>query len=148
VLAHEVAQLHPQLVPRLAPHAHEVLPVEQLSELEGGLAHAADGEQEVDVLLRALRLELHVPPVHAHRRLLDRALLGELDEELPDGLVLRDGQRPQRAVKLLAGDRRAVLPEEELEVVQPDAWHLVHRHQRSLVRAVEVLDRRVLRPPV
>mmetsp|Transcript_9908 Transcript_9908/g.25487 ORF Transcript_9908/g.25487 Transcript_9908/m.25487 type:complete len:687 (-) Transcript_9908:185-2245(-) len=143
VLAHQLTQLHPQRVARLALGRDEALAVEQLGELERRLGHAVNREQKVDVVLDALGLELQVPPVDAHRALLDRALARKLEVERPHLFVLRDRQRPQRAVKGVARGGRRRLGEEELEVVEPDPRHLVHVHQRPLVRAVEPLDVRV-----
>ena len=55
--------------------------------------------------------------------------------------MLRDGQRHQRPVKDSACVGQPVLPNQELKVVQPDAGHLVHGHQRAVKRVVQSCHR-------
>ena len=57
--------------------------------------------------------------------------------------MLRDGQRPQRAIKRASRARHVSLVDEELAVVEPDARHLVHEGEGSLEGAVRRLVRRV-----
>mmetsp|Transcript_38165 Transcript_38165/g.87312 ORF Transcript_38165/g.87312 Transcript_38165/m.87312 type:complete len:286 (-) Transcript_38165:75-932(-) len=145
VLADQFAQLHPERVPTLPFDRGEVLTVEQLGQLERCLRHPLDRQKELDVLLDAVGLKLQVPPVDAHGGLLHRTLARKAEVELPNPLVLRDRQRAQRAVERVPRRGRRGLREEKLEVIDPDARHLVHVHERTLVRAVEPLDPRVPR---
>lgn len=54
--------------------------------------------------------------------------------------MLRDRQRAERAVERPPRDRDEALPDQVLQVQQPDPGHLVHRDQRALVGVVQAPD--------
>ena len=56
--------------------------------------------------------------------------------ELPYPVMLRDGKGRHGAVERPPRLRHQLLLHQELEVLEPDAGHLVHRDQRALVRVV------------
>lgn len=84
---------------------------------------------------------LEVAVVDAHGRLGHAQPAHKAQVERPDALVLRDGQRAQRAVEGLARVRRARQPEQKLEVLEPDARHLVHEDERALKHHHRLLAR-------
>jgi hypothetical protein len=62
----------------------------------------------------------------------DKALLDELDVDIPDALVLRDRQCAQRTIKRMTCSRNQLLRYQKLQILDPDARHLVQKHQRAL----------------
>lgn len=63
--------------------------------------------------------------------------------QLPYAIVLRDGQRLQRAVEGAPGARDQPLLHQQLQVLRPHPRHLVHADQRALVGVVQAPQLRV-----
>mmetsp|Transcript_50121 Transcript_50121/g.145341 ORF Transcript_50121/g.145341 Transcript_50121/m.145341 type:complete len:541 (+) Transcript_50121:926-2548(+) len=85
VLGDEVAEVHPELVPRLALHGAEVLVVHDHRQPLRCLVVAADGAEVRDVDLHVVGLEHEVPSERAQRRLPGHLpFFDELHVELPD----------------------------------------------------------------
>ena len=60
--------------------------------------------------------------------------------QLPDAVVLGDGQGADGAIKASAGAGDQPLIHQQCQVFQPDARHLVHRDQSSLVGVIQSLQ--------
>ena len=82
-------------------------------------------------------LYLKISPEDPDSRLRDRMARHELYVEGPDPVVLCGREGPQRPVADPPRGRHLALLRQELDVVDPDARHLVHEHQRPLEAVVD-----------
>ena len=80
---------------------------------------------------------LKIAPKDPDGRLRDGMGRHELDVEGPDPVVLCGREGPERPVAHPPSGRHLALLRQELDVVDPDARHLVHEDQRPLEAVVD-----------
>ena len=142
VLGEKVAQLEQESTVVVTDVASAV---EDRDNVIGCLLPPPSGDEELDELVGAGGFELEEPAVDADGGLGGAGREGgEAEVERPDAVVLRDGERAQRAVEGAACARDEALLEERGEVHLPYPRHAVQRGERALEGAVQGLVRRVL----